>query len=258
MPVLKKLYQDDGKSVNSDGQEYPDHDSNMPYSEVERLVLDSKGLLVGTAFDDTKPLERPFGRLLGILQSPDGKIDVVKGIHQRLMNPHITISIKGDQFNAEYEFHLELSAEQINRTYSNGEQTRKFLWKPVKLSVFVASAAKGGKEYVSHPVGAVARTTGRARSWSITEGQIETHVEGVNNHLAYEAEIKRKEAEEEERKKKAQEEETRRLLAKTEDNYPTLGGGTPKKVSGPAIVSGPKPVVQQVPKGKKKMVPFKF
>lgn len=217
MPTLKKLYSDHGSSQNRDGLWFPDHDSNMEWSEVQRLVLDTIGLLTGGAFDDSEPAQRPFKRLLDALASPDEVISVDKGIHQRVEDPHITLTIPGDEFNDEYEFHLHLSAEMIDRSYADGTKSRMFVWKAVKVSLFVATHAKGGKVYASHPPGTVPRTVGRARGYSITEGQIEVHVQRKNKELADKAEAERLE---EERKKA----EMAALLEKTEDKYPSLGG----------------------------------
>lgn len=217
MPTLKKLYSDIGVSENRDGRWYEDHDSLMEWSEVQRLVLDAQGLLTGGAFDDAVPAQRPFKRLLDALESTDAAIGVVKGIHQRVEDPHITLTIPGDEFNDEYEFHLHLSAEQINRTYADGEASRMFVWKAVKLSVFVATHANGGKVYCSHPVGTVARTVGRARGYSITEGQIEVHVQRVNKELADKAEAQRLKEQQDKAAMAA-------LLEKTEDKFPSLGG----------------------------------
>ena len=251
MPAIKSTYSYGSKSQNKDGLWYLDHDSEMWMIVVEQLVLDSKSLLVGKNFDDADPMERPFKRLNDVLVSANDPLTITKGIHQRLDDPHITFLINGDDNNAEYEFHLQLSAELINRTYLDGEASRMFLWKPSKLSLYVYTGT-GPRQYASYPVGVVARTTGRARGFSITEGQIESHVEGVNKYIAAEREKERLLKEEEDRKQQVAEEEQRKKL--TPDNFP-LDMGTPKKVGGPKQVGGPQQVVSK-PKGRPKFVPF--
>ena len=89
-------------------------------------------------------------------------------------------------------------------------------------------------------------SAGRARRSSITEGQIETHVEGVNKYIAVEREKERLLNEEEDRKRQIADEEQRKRL--TPDNFP-LDMSAPKKVGGPQQVGGK-------PKGRPKFVPF--
>ena len=225
MPAFTDEYTSGSQSKDPNtGEMKPDHESKYGQDDVRQLVLDAKHLLVGTPFDAHDPSKLPFKMLLDALNSVDSPITVVKGIHQRNSNPHIRFQIAADPINVSYDFHLDLTEMTPSRVYDNNVPFSPFVWKPYRLSVPVKLTADAkGRTMATHPVGALQRSMGRPRGDSITEGQIEKHIEGVNRCNQMKAQQQQQEDAEKERLRKAQEKLQSANLADLLNNGPALG-----------------------------------
>jgi len=223
VPTIKTSYQSNGYAKNTQGIKYPVHESSLNYDDVMQIVLSLKTFLAGQTFEGKAPLRA----LKDELDSATGRIDVTKGIHQRITDPHITFEAAG------HEFHLELTQVALTETYEDGSPVQRYFWKPCRVSVF-EKPEKGQAIYLSYPEGTVAsRETNRPRSHSITQGQIKGHVDGVNRVLQMAAEDE--ERKREEQKKIDAAVESKKNSALKSDGFPTLSASkvTPGKTGVP-------------------------
>lgn len=135
----------DGTSALEGGAVGENLDSQMPFPEHQRIVVEAKSLL---ASFDAKAISiawmnrangnvgaGAFGKLKTCYDGSDTNmtLTVTKGIHQPYSNPHLTLSLKQGA-SAPLVFHLNVSAVRLSGGEARGVSQNRFNWKGVQFT----------------------------------------------------------------------------------------------------------------------------
>lgn len=167
-----------GTSHNVDTGNIDDnHESELPFSEVTRLVASSVGLFpAGNIAGDAGT---QFTAYRDALQSATTEVEVVKGIHQRNNDPHIRVSLLVDGIRQ--QFHVNLSTGQRATTAVDGQAIRagnqRFVWNTVQVSVAIGNGLE--RQVYRYPTACAPDRGARRRGLSFTQGQLQAHIDAA-------------------------------------------------------------------------------